>query len=114
MIGASNGLSISESYNICADDESFHEIFGDLKRNHGLRCVLDGCFHAYPTEADRREFSDRLVKTWVDDYVPTQVMKDFRKIIADKPYFIITTNADKADLSPERLIIPADGEIVNL
>ena len=41
-------------------------------------------------------------------------MKDFRKIIADKPYFILTTNADKVDISPERLIIPADGEIVNL
>lgn len=46
--------------------------------------------------------------------IPTQVMKDFRKIIADKPYFILTTNADKADISPERLIIPADREIVNL
>lgn len=95
LIGASNGLSISEGYNIFADDESFNKIFGDLKRKHGLRCVLDGCFHTYPTEADRREFSDHLVKTWVDDYEPTQVMKDLRTIVGDKPYFILTTNADE-------------------
>lgn len=107
LIGASNGLSISEGYNIFADNDSFNEIFGDLKRKHGLRSVLDGCFHHYPTEADRCEFSDRLVKTWVDDYTPSQVMKDLRKIIGEKPYFILTTNADEhleaAGFSPEKI-----------
>ena len=107
LIGASNGLSISEGYNIFADNESFNRIFGDLKRKHGLRSVLDGCFHRYPTEADRREFSDCLVKTWVEDYIPSQVMKDLRKTVGDKPYFILTTNADEhleaAGFSPDRI-----------
>lgn len=107
LIGASNGLSISEGYNIFADDESFNEIFGDLKRKHGLRSVLDGCFHRYTTESDRREFTDRLVKTWVEDYTPSQVMKDLRTIVGEKPYFILTTNADEhletAGFSPEKI-----------
>lgn len=107
LIGASNGLSISEGYNIFADNESFNEIFGDLKCKHGLTSVLDGCFHRYPTEADRREFNDRLVKTWVDDYTPSQIMKDLRKIVGEKPYFILTTNADEhleaAGFSPEKI-----------
>lgn len=107
LMGASNGLSISEGYNIFADNESFNEIFGDLKRKHGLRCILDGCFHHYSTEADRREFSDRLVKTWVEDYTPSEVMINLREIIGNKPYFILTTNADEhleaAGFSPDRV-----------
>lgn len=107
LIGASNGLSISEGYNIFADDESFNDIFGDLKRKYGLRSVLDGCFHRYPTEGARREFSDRLVKTWVEDYTPSQVMKDLRAIVGDKPYFILTTNADEhleaAGFAPDKV-----------
>ncbi len=95
LIGASNGLSISEGYNIFADDKSFNEIFGDLKLKHGIHSVIDGCFHRYPSEADHREFFDRLIRTWVDDYVPSQVMKDLRDIVGDKPYFILTTNADE-------------------
>lgn len=107
LIGASNGLSISEGYNIFADDESFNDIFGDLKRKYGLRSVLDGCFHHYPTETARRKFSDRLVKTWVEDYTPSQVMKDLRTIVGDKPYFILTTNADEhleaAGFAPDKV-----------
>ena len=107
LIGASNGLSISEGYNIFADDDSFNDIFGDLKRKYGLRSVLDGCFHRYPTETARREFSDRLVKTWVEDYTPSQVMKDLRAIVGDKPYFILTTNADEhleaAGFAPDKV-----------
>lgn len=107
LIGASNGLSISEGYNIFADDERFNEIFGDLKCKHSLRSVLDGCFHRYPDEADHHEFSDRLVKTWVEEYTPSQVMKDLREIVGDKPYFILTTNADEhleaAGFSPDKV-----------
>ena len=107
LIGASNGLSISEGYNIFADDDSFNDIFGDLKHKYGLRSVLDGCFHHYPTETARREFSDRLVKTWVEDYTPSQVMKDLREIVGDRPYLILTTNADEhleaAGFAPDKV-----------
>ena len=42
LIGASNGLSIAEGYNIFADDAWFQENMGDFREKYGLRCVLHG------------------------------------------------------------------------
>lgn len=43
---------------------------------------------------DRQEFLDRLMRYWVKDYRPSQVMKDLRSIVSGKDYFILTSNAD--------------------
>ena len=94
LIGASNGLSISEGYNIFADNEMFRRQFGDLARRYGFSSVLQGVFCNFPTREAHHEFHSRLVKYWVTDYQPSQVMKDLRHIVGDKPYFIITTNCD--------------------
>ena len=94
LIGASNGLSISEGYNIFADNEMFRRQFGDLAQRYGFRSVLQGVFFNFPTREAHDEFHKRLVKYWVTDYQPSQVMKDLRAIVGDKPYFIITTNCD--------------------
>ena len=40
LIGASNGLSIAEGYNIFADDEWFPTNRGDLRATYGQRGVL--------------------------------------------------------------------------
>ena len=42
LIGASNGLSITEGLQLFADNQAFEELFGDLKRRYGLRCILQG------------------------------------------------------------------------
>mgnify|MGYP005910790907 FL=1 len=42
LIGASNGLSIADGYNIFADDAWFQENMGDFREKYGLRCVLHG------------------------------------------------------------------------
>ena len=94
LIGASNGLSISEGYNIFADNEMFRRQFGDMAERYGFHSVLQGVFCQFPTTDARNEFHKRLVKYWVTDYQPSQVMKDLRAIVGDKPYFIITTNCD--------------------
>ena len=107
LIGASNGLSISEGYNIFADNEMFRRQFGDLAQRYGFHSVLQGVFCQFPTREAHDEFHKRLVKYWVTDYQPSQVMKDLRKIVGDKPYFIITTNCDmhleKAGFAGERV-----------
>ena len=36
LIGASNGLSITEGLHLFADDQAFRELFGDLKKKYGL------------------------------------------------------------------------------
>ena len=40
LIGASNGLSITEGLHLFADNEAFEKLFGDFKRKYGLRCIL--------------------------------------------------------------------------
>lgn len=39
LIGASNGLSISEGYNIFADDHWFQKDFGDFRSRYGIRNI---------------------------------------------------------------------------
>ncbi|MFG6426910.1 MAG: hypothetical protein K1W14_10970 [Muribaculaceae bacterium] len=94
LIGASNGLSIAEGYNIFADNDMFRSQFGDYQRRFGIRCLLEGFFFNYPKQTERQEFLDRAVKYWVTDYTPTEVMKDLLRIVGDKDYFIATTNGD--------------------
>ncbi len=94
LIGASNGLSIAEGYNIFADNDMFRSLFDDFRQKFGIRNVLEGCFFDYPSSSDRKAFVSRLVEHWVEKYKPTQVMTDLRTIVGEKPYFILTTNAD--------------------
>ena len=42
LIGASNGLSITEGLNLFADDEAFENLFKDYKEKYGFRKILDG------------------------------------------------------------------------
>ena len=95
LVGASNGLSISEGYNIFADNDMFRSQFGDFREKYGIRSVLDGIFARNMSREDYEAFASRLVKLWYDDYVPSQVMTDLRTAVASKPYFILTTNGDE-------------------
>lgn len=40
LIGASNGLSITEGLHLFADNGAFERLFGDFKRKYGLRCIF--------------------------------------------------------------------------
>lgn len=95
LIGASNGLSISEGYNIFADNEMFRSQFGDFRTRYSIHSVLDGVFAKHMTAKDHQEYMHRLVSIWIDEYTPTDVMTDLRAIVGNKPYFILTTNADE-------------------
>lgn len=94
LIGASNGLSIAEGYHIFASNEMFRRQFGDFQQKYGIRNVIEGCFFHYPQEKDRQEFMNRLVRHWIKDYRPSQIMKDLLAVVGDKDYFILTSNAD--------------------
>lgn len=92
LVGASNGLSIAEGYNIFANNDMFRQQFGDFERQYGIMSVIQGAF--FQNHAVRQEFNKRLVKLWIDDYRPSEVMKNLRAVIGGKPYFIVTSNAD--------------------
>ena len=117
LIGASNGLSIAEGYNIFADNEMFRRDFADFRSWFDIRNVLDGLFFRYPTTADRHAFLSKLVKDWVTDYRPSDVMINLRNIVGDKDYFVVTTNGDthleKSGFSPDR-VFELEGTFVQL
>ncbi len=78
-----------------ADNEAFDEVFGDLKRKYGLRCILHGMSARWPSEEEKWGFWSRLVHRYCSGYTPTPVMRDLKKIVGDKDYFIITSNGER-------------------
>lgn len=107
VIGASNGLSISEGIHIFAEDEAFVRHFGDFRRQHGYRCIIHGCFHPYPCAAQKWAFFSRMHNYFIHARPAAQVMQDLRGLVKHKRHFIITSNIDAhfrlAGFEPEHL-----------
>lgn len=53
LIGASNGLSITEGLHLFADNAAFERLFGDFKQKYGLRCILQGMMAGWPSEEEK-------------------------------------------------------------
>ena len=107
LIGASNGLSITEGLNLFADDAAFENLFGDFKRKYGLQCILHGMGARWPSEEEKWAFWSRLIQRYCRQYQPTQVMKDLKAIVGEKDYFIVTSNGEchfeACGFSPEKI-----------
>ena len=52
LIGASNGLSITEGLHLFADNAVFERLFGDFKRKYGLECILQGMMAGWSREEE--------------------------------------------------------------
>lgn len=94
LIGASNGLSLSEGYNIFADDPWFQKNFGDFRRRYGIRNVLQGLFFQYPSEESKWGFFSRLISRKCYFEQPGPIMKDLYYLVSSKDYFIVTSNGE--------------------
>lgn len=107
LVGASNGFSISEGFHLFAGNQAFENLFGDFKRNYGIRNILQGCFTAYPSEEIKWAFFSRLANHYSGDYHGSPVMDALKKIIGDKPHFIVTSNGENhfelAGFAPENI-----------
>ena len=68
LIGASNGLSITEGLHLFADNQAFDEVFEDLKRKYGLRCILQGMGAKWPSEEEKWGFWSRLIRHYCGEY----------------------------------------------
>ena len=91
LIGASNGLSITEGLNLFADDEAFENLFKDYKEKYGFRKILDGFFFRWNKQEEKWGFFSRLVNHYSGNYTTSSVMEDLKTIVGDKPYFILTS-----------------------
>lgn len=94
LIGASNGLSITEGLNLFADDAIFEELFGDFKEKYGLQNILHGMMAKWPSEEEKWTFWSRLIHHYCGEYQPTSVMQDLKAIVDDKDYFVLTSNGE--------------------
>lgn len=94
LIGASNGLSISEGFHLFADDQSFRDTFPEFRRKYGIRSILQGMTFLYPSEREKWGFWTRLITKYVHEYRVTPQMKNLKKLVGDKPYFIVTSNGE--------------------
>jgi len=107
VIGASNGLSISEGIHIFAEDEAFTRNFGDVRHQHGFHCIIKGCSHRYPSEGQKWAFFSRMFDYFLRDKAPSPVMRDLHDLVKDKHHFVVTSNIDAhfhlAGFEPERL-----------
>lgn len=107
LIGASNGLSITEGLHLFADNQAFEELFGDFKRKYGLRCILQGMGGRWPSEEEKWAFWGRLIHHYCGEYQMTPVMRNLKSIVGDKDYFVVTSNGEchfeMSGFSPEKI-----------
>lgn len=92
LIGASNGLSISESYNIFADDNWFQENFSDFRNKYGIHSILEGSFYHFPSVEAKWAYSSRLISRKCYQEEPSQMMKDLHALVSGRDCFVVTSN----------------------
>ncbi len=95
LIGASNGLSITEGIHLFANNQAMHDLFGDLQAKYGLQNLLQGMMGRWNSAEQLWGFWSRMVNHYCGSYQATQVMKDLKAIVGDKDYFIVTSNGEQ-------------------
>lgn len=94
LIGASNGFSIAEGLHIFGDNEDFRRLFGDFREKYGIRNIIQGFFFPWPSEEERWAFLCRLLTHYSGSYTGSPLMEALKKILKEKPYFIVTSNGE--------------------
>ncbi len=95
LIGASNGLSITEGIHLFANNQAFQELFGDYQRKYGLQNLLSGMLGRWPSEEEMWGFWSRMVDHYSNNYEPSEAMKDLRAVVGKKEYFVVTSNGEQ-------------------
>lgn len=94
LIGASNGLSIAEGYNIFADDERFKSCFSDFQEKYGFRSLIQGVFSRFESENEMWSYYSRMAYYYMYHTQPSTLMQTLYTLVKDKPYFVVTSNTD--------------------
>ena len=81
LIGASNGLSITEGLHLFAEDQAFEELFGDFKCKYGIRSILHGMSVRWPSEEEK----------WASLVLPAMMMDE---AAPESPFFFFRRPAD--------------------
>ena len=105
VIGAGAGLSTAAGFNYTG--ERFEQHFSDFAQKYGIRDMYSGGFYPFATPEEHWAYWSRYI--YINRYMdaPKPVYDDLLKLVADKDYFVITTNVDhcfqKAGFDKKRL-----------
>ena len=105
VIGAGAGLSTSAGF--VYTGERFEKYFSDFAAKYGIKDMYSGGFYPFPAQEELWAYWSRYI--YINRYqdAPKPVYDDLLKLVADKDYFVITTNVDhcfqKAGFDKKRL-----------
>lgn len=105
VIGAGSGLSTAAGYTYTG--ERFQKYFADFAEKYGIRDMYSGGFYPFPTQEEFWDYWSRYI--FINRYMdaPKPVYEKLLRLVADKDYFVITTNVDhcfqKAGFAKKRL-----------
>ena len=105
VIGAGAGLSTAAGFTYSG--ERFEKYFSDFRKKYGIEDMYSGGFYPYKTPEEHWAYWSRYI--FVNRYqdAPKPVYENLLKLVADKDYFVITTNVDhcfqKAGFDKKRL-----------
>ena len=105
VIGAGSGLSTAAGFTYTG--KRFEQHFSDFARKYGIQDMYSGGFYPFPTQEELWAYWSRYI--YINRYMdaPKPVYDDLLKLVADKDYFVITTNVDhcfqKAGFDKKRL-----------
>lgn len=105
VIGAGSGLSTAAGFTYTG--ERFEKYFSDFYARYGFSDMYSGGFYPYDTPEAHWAYWSRYI--YINRYLdaPKPVYDTLLKLVADKDYFVITTNVDhcfqKAGFDKKRL-----------
>ena len=105
VIGAGAGLSTAAGFTYSG--ERFEKYFSDFRKKYGFEDMYSGGFYPYQSSEEYWAYWSRYI--FVNRYqdAPKPIYEDLLKLVADKDYFVITTNVDhcfqKAGFDKKRL-----------
>lgn len=105
VIGAGAGLSTLAGFTYSG--ERFEKYFSDFRQKYGFEDMYSGGFYPYQTLDEYWAYWSRYI--FVNRYqdAPKPIYENLLKLVAEKDYFVITTNVDhcfqKAGFDKKRL-----------
>ena len=105
VIGAGAGLSTSAGFVYTV--ERFEKYFSDFAAKYGIKDMYSGGFYPFDMLEEYWAYWSRYI--YINRYqdAPKPIYDDLLKLVADKDYFVITTNVDhcfqKAGFDKKRL-----------
>lgn len=105
VIGAGSGLSTAAG--LTYTGERFEKHFSDFAQNYDIQDMYSGGFYPFPTQEEFWAYWSRYVSINRYQDAPKPVYENLLKLVAEKDYFVITTNVDhcfqKAGFDKNRL-----------